>query len=300
MSTSDTSVKEFKDDVVMPYRGRDQRMPDTEETGDESPNDQTETDPKEQDTSFISMAEANKENTDQKEVQDPSSKDEGWENRYNHLRSKYDKKITDYVEEIQSLKDQGRLQQDIPLPATEDELNEWMTKYSDTAKVIESLIIKRSQETQKPLEERLNQIEKREKKVNKREAEILIKESHSDYLQLQDSTHFRDWILTQPDALVSCLTDKTKFDAFGAIRAIDLYKSDLQLTSRQEQEEVQTTPREPSAADLVPTNKRTDVRSPQNKRVWTTTEIGKLKPHEYEKFEQEIDLARSEGRVVQG
>jgi len=35
------------------------------------------------------------------------------------------------------------------------------------------------------------------------------------------------------------------------------------------------------------------------KKVWTTSEIAKLKPHEFEKFEKEIDLARLEGRIEQ-
>ena len=79
--------------------------------------------------------------------------------------------------------------EDLPLPASEEELNEWLDKYPDTAKVIESLIIKNSQEASKPLEERLNQIEKREKKVSKREAEVEISRKHSDYKQLQDLLH---------------------------------------------------------------------------------------------------------------
>jgi hypothetical protein len=35
------------------------------------------------------------------------------------------------------------------------------------------------------------------------------------------------------------------------------------------------------------------------KKVWTTSEISKLKAHEFEKFEKEIDLARLEGRIEQ-
>ena len=34
-----------------------------------------------------------------------------------------------------------------------------------------------------------------------------------------------------------------------------------------------------------------------NKKIWKVSEIGKLKPWEFEKFEKEIDQARSEGRV---
>ena len=35
------------------------------------------------------------------------------------------------------------------------------------------------------------------------------------------------------------------------------------------------------------------------KKIWTTTEIAGLKPHQFEKHEKEIDLARLEGRIEQ-
>ena len=36
------------------------------------------------------------------------------------------------------------------------------------------------------------------------------------------------------------------------------------------------------------------------KKVWKVSEISKLKPAQFEKFEKEIDLARKEGRIVNG
>ena len=44
--------------------------------------------------------------------------------------------------------------------------------------------------------------------------------------------------------------------------------------------------------------KATDSDIPK-KKVWTASEISKLKPHEFEKFEKDIDLARLEGRIEQ-
>ena len=34
-----------------------------------------------------------------------------------------------------------------------------------------------------------------------------------------------------------------------------------------------------------------------DKRVWKASEIGKMKPWEFEKLEAELDTARSEGRI---
>jgi hypothetical protein len=36
----------------------------------------------------------------------------------------------------------------------------------------------------------------------------------------------------------------------------------------------------------------------QDKRVWSIKEISKLKPHEFDKLEKEIDLAKREGRIT--
>jgi hypothetical protein len=290
-------VQEKVEDKVMPYRNQYHRMPENEENEDET-NDQTATSPKDQDTSFISVEKGESKTSKQESSEDPSNEDEGWKDRYNNLRSFSDRKITTLTEEINNLKDQGVIHKDTPLPATEEEVSEWMEKYSDTAKVIESIVIKRSGESNKAFEERLAKVESRERKANKKEAELEIKGKHRDYEDLQNSDHFKDWILTQPDAIVGCLINSADFDAYGAIRAIDLYKADLRIeqTSNQELEESNTG--QQSAADHVPTKQRVEVRTPKNKPVFTTSQIAALKPHEYNKLEKEIDLASREGRVV--
>jgi len=35
-----------------------------------------------------------------------------------------------------------------------------------------------------------------------------------------------------------------------------------------------------------------------DKKIWTSSEISKLKPHEFERLEKEIDLASREGRII--
>ena len=53
-----------------------------------------------------------------------------------------------------------------------------------------------------------------------------------------------------------------------------------------------------AAKAISKTKKSTESDIPK-KKIWTTTEIGNLKPHQFEKFEKEIDLARLEGRIEQ-
>ena len=56
--------------------------------------------------------------------------------------------------------------------------------------------------------------------------------------------------------------------------------------------------RKEAAKAISKTRKATDSESPK-KKIWTASEISKMKPHEFEKFEAEIDLARLEGRIEQ-
>jgi hypothetical protein len=53
-----------------------------------------------------------------------------------------------------------------------------------------------------------------------------------------------------------------------------------------------------AAKAITKTRKSTESESPK-KKIWTTSEIANLKPHQFEKFEEDIDLARLEGRIEQ-
>ena len=74
-----------------------------------------------------------------------------------------------------------------------------------------------------------------------------------------------------------------------AARAIDLYKMDKGVSKLTKKE---------AAKAITKTKKSTESESPK-KKIWTTSEISRLKPHQFEKFEIEIDLARLEGRIEQ-
>ena len=81
-----------------------------------------------------------------------------------------------------------------------------------------------------------------------------------------------------------------------AARAIDLYKMDRGLSSLTKKEERDL--KKDAAKAISKTRKNVESDTPK-KKIWTTSEISKMKPHEFEKFEKEIDLARLEGRIEQ-
>ena len=65
------------------------------------------------------------------------------------------------------------------------------------------------------------------------------------------------------------------------------------LTKKEEQDV-----KKEAARAISKTRKSTESDIPK-KKIWTATEISKLKPHEFEKYEKDIDLARLEGRIEQ-
>ena len=50
-----------------------------------------------------------------------------------------------------------------------------------------------------------------------------------------------------------------------------------------------------ASPEYVPTKKKAE--PSKGKKEWTSEEIRRMKPHEFEKYEKEIDLARREGRI---
>ena len=77
-----------------------------------------------------------------------------------------------------------------------------------------------------------------------------------------------------------------------AARAIDLYKVDSGTSKKKADNTL-----EASKSVTSTSKKEVDV---SNKKIWKLSEISKMKPNQFTKFEKEIDLARKEGRIVNG
>ena len=76
-----------------------------------------------------------------------------------------------------------------------------------------------------------------------------------------------------------------------------MYKADIGKTKKVGRPRKQ----QADAAQAVTSTRSINVstNSDANKKVWTTSEIRKLKPHEFDKLEAELDLANAEGRIIQ-
>ena len=114
---------------------------------------------------------------------------------------------------------------------------------------------------------------------------------HPDFIELKESSEFLNWLDSQPETISNGIY-KNRTDARWAARILDLYKMDSNVQPRSKSKKA-------DAAEAVSfTHKTVPATSSGDKKIWTNAEISKLKPHEFEKLENEIAKASREGRII--
>ena len=153
--------------------------------------------------------------------------------------------------------------------------------------VIESVAYSQADNKTKNLQSEVEELKKERVQLTKQKAEQELLRSHPDFMTIKSDEEFISWLEDQPPSIADGVL-KNNTDAKWASRVLDLYKADkgIKRTSKQKAN---------SAADYVPTKKKAE--PSKGKKEWSSEEIRRMKPHEFEKYEKEIDLARREGRI---
>ena len=212
----------------------------------------------------------------------PSDKEStDYKKRYDDLKKHYDNKVNEFKQKEQELVAESRMSQQVEQNVRHQEASEQSQQYEPQ---------------QRTVSKRTPTLDARETKVARKEAEQSLSQAHPDFNNIRQSNEFHTWAKTQPDAIQDWVYNNP--DNVGlAIKAIDLYKAEsgLGATSSGKSGGSQSRP-SGSAADMVSTKTKT-VDAGESK-VWSQREIAALSIDQYDKYEQEIDLAMSEGRVV--
>mgnify|MGYP003126398273 CR=1 FL=1 len=212
--------------------------------------------------------------------------------RYDDLKRHYDSTVNKHKDEVGSLKTQLQEHADkIQLPKSKEEIEAWRTKYPDVYDVIETIAYTKADEKSKKMEANLKELETQQVQVKKEKAQVELASIHPDYNELRKNENFHKWVEDQDSEIKSWLYDNDT-NAKLAARAIDLYKMDQGITKQKASNKL-----EASKSVTSTSKKEVDVSS---KKIWKLSDISRLKPSQYEKFEKEIDLARREGRIVNG
>lgn len=233
----------------------------------------------------------------EKETQEDTT---DWSKRYSNLRSYSDKQINELKKQLAEKDKQISQAGKNELPTTEEEFEEWVNKYPDVVRMMETLIVKKSPGlTQDIVREVETLKEDRHALAKERAINDLVK-IHSDFFDIRESQDFIDWFeekrvsRSRIDNQIYSAVYEQDTDGYEAARAVTEYKNakGIGKKTKTKTEDAAYVPSghssrsEPNARDLNKNYK------------FTLSQIEKMDWREYEKYESEIDEARREGKIL--
>jgi hypothetical protein len=225
-----------------------------------------------------------------------NAEDRVFKKRYDDLKKHYDSTINKHKDEVTSLRSQleSSTKEFVP-PKSKSELEAWRKEYPDVYDMVETIAMDKATTQTAELENKYKSIQLQQEQIKKEKAEVELLKIHPDFNDIRSKDDFHEWAEQQDPTIQGWLYENTS-NAKLAARAIDLFKMDSGQSTLTKKEEKDV--KKEAAKAISKTKKATDSDIPK-KKIWTTSEISRLKPHQFEKFEKEIDLARLEGRIEQ-
>jgi len=224
-----------------------------------------------------------------------ASPDHDYKKRYDDLKRHYDEKLREFQQkeaELEQRAKQKLQESNVRLPKTTEELEEFKKQYPDVYGVVETVAAMQASERTTELQKEIEQLREKEKNLQVQTAYRELKNLHPDFDDLRKDEKFLMWLQEQPTNISDGI-NKNNTDVKWAARVIDLYKVDAGITTKRKKSSTS------DAASAVSAPRARDIVSEKdgNKRIWKASQIAKMKPHEFEKLESELDSARAEGRI---
>ena len=225
-----------------------------------------------------------------------------YKKRYSDLKKHYDTKLNEWKQQQELLQAELSMAEQskaLPaLPKSEEELEEFRTKYPDVYDVVETISSLKASDRVKEIEGRLEDLKVKEQEAIVQTAEQELLSLHPDFGTLKDDPKFLDWLDEQPQSISDGIY-KNNTDTKWAARVIDLFKADTgQVSKTRSTKQNKQLPKKAAEA-VTKTKQRRYIEDLQDDtKVWTVAEISKLKPKEFAIVEKQIDKAAKEGRIV--
>mgnify|MGYP000259439267 CR=1 FL=1 len=231
-------------------------------------------------------------------AQPKEGSDTDYKKRYDDLKRHYDSKLEEWKQEREDLakaqqagRDSGL--QNSELPRTPEELEQFKAKYPDVYAIVETVSSLQAENKLQTLKQEVETLKGREQDLKVQSAYKELLSAHPDFPDIKTDEQFLVWLDDQPESISNGIY-KNNTDSKWAIRVVDLYKADKGIGKK--------TPKKSRDADPAAVVTRTATKdvtgeAQTDKKIWKASEIGRLKPWEFEKIESEIDSARAEGRI---
>jgi hypothetical protein len=249
------------------------------------------------------LAEYDRQKAEAHQEKDPeqvtAQPEHNWEKRYKDLQSYNSRKINELQDKITALQSQQTPQ--LTVPKTPEEMEAFKQKNPETFAFIESMVASRLQEQMSTYDQNLAKItgDLMETKIEKATREL--KAAHPDYEQIVADDRFHSWAEAQSEVIQDWIynnPDKPEL----ASKALSLFKVETNWGSSNNA--TKQTP-QGDQGDLA-VNARSATHSPETvdrnhpAYIWKESEIAKMRPEEFSKWDQHISLAQSEGRIAFG
>jgi len=231
------------------------------------------------------------------EVEEPeeepaSSEEKTFKKRYGDLRRHMQEKEKEFQKQLEELKGQldSATRKEMKLPKSDEDLEAWARDYPDVAAIIETIAAKKAQEQTKTLEDRFKAVDEMQVNAQREKAEAELMRLHPDFDEIRDSDDFHEWADEQPKWVQEALYENDD-DARSAARAIDLYKSDKNLTTKKK-------PKGNAAEAVTSKNTRSKPQENEASSYLKESEVQKMSAKEYENRSDEIMEAIRSGKFI--
>ena len=227
------------------------------------------------------------------EAEPEGAEEKSYKKRYADLRRGSQKAKEDLEKRIGSLESQLKqsAEQEIQLPKSDEDIDSWARQYPDVAAIVETIAIKKAREQQAGLEDRVKEIDAMRESATRDRAEVELLKVHPDFGEIRNSDEFHDWADEQPKWVQDALYENEN-DARSASRAIDLYKSDMNIKTRKPSNT------KDAAKSVNTRNTRSQPDAEANNNKLSESRVNKMTTKEYEKHQDEIMEAIRGGNFI--
>ncbi len=228
------------------------------------------------------------------EAEPTNAEEKTFKKRYSDLRRHQQKQAEEFKTELESLKRQlsEATKKEMQLPKSDEDIDKWAAEYPDVAAIVETIAMKKAREQSSDLEERLKVIDEMQVSATKEKAEAELMRIHPDFGDIRDSDDFHEWAEEQPKWVQEALYENDN-DAKSAARAIDLYKSDRNISKAKPSKSGK------GAAEAINTkNTRSKPQENETSSYLKESDVQKMSPQEYEKQSDEIMEAIRSGKFI--
>ena len=234
------------------------------------------------------------ETAEPEEAEPTNAEEKTFKKRYSDLRRHQQKQAEEFKAELENLKRQlsEATKKEMKLPKSDEDIEKWAAEYPDVAQIVETIAIKKAREQSSDLEERLKAIDEMQLSATKEKAEAELMRIHPDFGDIRDSDDFHEWAEEQPKWVQEALYENDN-DAKSAARAIDLYKSDRNISKAKPSKNGK------GAAEAINTkNTRSKPQENEASTYLRESQVQKMSPQEYEKMSDEIMEAIRSGKFI--